>query len=504
MDDLLTVSQVAEILKLHQVTVRRLILRKKIKAAKIGGRIYVRRVDIGLGDNRMLTRQSSFYGDLLKVGKHHIGVWGTGYIGFSTLVNYAVSGVKGLGYDIDATRTEKVKRGEVDIPGLSQWLDVPIKNLIAHQLIDATNNCNGLLESQPLVHFICIPTEMKGEPWLEPLRDVTGKISSYLVKTKCKHPPLIVIESTLTPGISDREVLRTFTQRGLKLNQDYLFAVAPRRDWFVDREHTLKNLDRIYGAPDEESARQTESVLSLVCEKLHRASNHRVAEMVKSVENAYRHMDITLANQLTLAYPEVSMREVLRLVGTKWNMGIFYPSFGTGGYCIPLASKYVIQGAEHPEELTLLKETIKTDSSMPKLVAKAVAKHRIKSVGILGLSYRGNMKVPHQSPTIGLVTELKKLGVKAAVHDPYFNADEIRLLTDCGTFQFPDDVGKFEALAVVADHAEYLTPAVRRVFERRCLCRVIYDNVGIWQNLTYFAKRGIKYFVPGDAHWLGI
>lgn len=502
MNDLLTVKQAAELLGVHEVTIRRWIPHKKISTQKIGGRVFINLRSLGISSTEQEVNNLRLYGELLRRNEKTIGVWGVGYIGFSTLVYFANEGIKGVGYDVDAQRTNRVKRGEVDIPGLNQWLDVPIKNLITHQLIDATDNFNRLLKSQPLVHFICIPTERKGEPWLEPLRDVTDKISSYLIKTKCKYPPLIVIESTLTPGASDKEVLRTFTKRGLKLSQDYLFAVAPRRDWFIDREHTLKNLDRIYGTPDEESARQAESVLSLVCEKLHRASSHRTAEMVKSVENAYRHMDITLANQLTLAYPKVSMREVLRLVGTKWNMGTFYPSFGTGGYCIPLSSKYVIQGAKHPEELTLLTETINTDSSMPKQVAKAMAKHRVKSVGILGLSYRGNMKVPHQSPAIGLVKELKKRGIKTAVHDPYFTADEIRVLADCGTFQFPDDLGKFEALAVVADHTEYLTPAVRQVFDQNCRCRVIYDNVGIWQNLTYFNQRGIKYYIPGDANWL--
>ena len=52
--------------------------------------------------------------------------------------------------------------------------------------------------------------------------------------------------------------------------------------------------------------------------------------MVKSVENAYRHMDITLANQLSLAFPGDNIREVLKLVGTKWNLETFHPGIGAG------------------------------------------------------------------------------------------------------------------------------------------------------------------------------
>ena len=97
-------------------------------------------------------------------------------------------------------------------------------------------------------------------------------------------------------------------------------------------------------------------VLSIVCEKLIPAPDHRHAEIVKSVENAFRHSEITLANQLSLAYPNLNMTEVLRLVGTKWNVGTFHPSFGSGGYCIPFSSN-TFEGAEKPEYLTILKKT---------------------------------------------------------------------------------------------------------------------------------------------------
>ena len=37
-------------------------------------------------------------------------------------------------------------------------------------------------------------------------------------------------------------------------------------------------------------------------------SSQEEAEMVESVENAFRQMDITLANQLSLAYPKENTR----------------------------------------------------------------------------------------------------------------------------------------------------------------------------------------------------
>ena len=131
--------------------------------------------------------------------------------------------------------------------------------------------------------------------------------------------------------------------------------------------------------------------------------------MVKSIENAYRHVEITLANQLSLAYPKENMREVLKLVGTKWNIGTFYPGFGSGGYCIPLSSQYVLQNVNKSKDLTLLRETIKTDKNINLLIARSLVKKKYKNVGVLGLSYKGNLKVSILSPVIPFVKELKNI-----------------------------------------------------------------------------------------------
>ena len=96
-------------------------------------------------------------------------------------------------------------------------------------------------------------------------------------------------------------------------------------------------------------------------------------------------MEITLANQLSIAYPKENMREVLKLVGTKWNVGTYHPGFGTGGYCIPLSSQYVLKEIKDKSKLTLLRETIKTDNKINIMIAKSLIKKGFKKIGVLGL-----------------------------------------------------------------------------------------------------------------------
>lgn len=243
-------------------------------------------------------------------------------------------------------------------------------------------------------------------------------------------------------------------------------------------------------------------VLGIVCDTLIPAPDHRHAEIVKSVENAYRHAEITLANQLSLAYPSLNMTEVLKLVGTKWNVNIYHPSFGTGGYCIPLSSKYVLEGAERPEYLTILKETVATDETLPRIVADRIADSGIKSVGILGLSYKGDLKVHILSPALGITRRLRERNVSVKLNDPYYTNEEIRKLTETESFQFPEGLSEFECVLIVAGHRVYKAIPDTQLKKHLKKCRLIIDNVEeTWKHFDWSSPE-IKYYVAGDSDWL--
>ncbi|NOX71363.1 MAG: hypothetical protein GXO64_01560, partial [Candidatus Micrarchaeota archaeon] len=290
-------------------------------------------------------------------GEKKIGVWGTGFIGFSSMANFANNGIKVIGYDVVKEKVDMINRGEIPIENLEFWLGFSIKELVENGLMRATYDISDMYDKDIAVHMVCIPTEKGGEPFDDILIDVIENISKIIKERKengnNEEAPLVIVESTITPGRSDSVSLRIFKENGLEVGKDVLYGVAPRRDWFVSPEKSLKKLPRIIGGSTPETTERMKEVLSIIVDTLVPATDHKHAEIVKSVENAYRHMDITFANQLTLAYPNMNVTEILRLAGTKWNIGTFHPSFGTGGYCIPLASKYVIMGAERPEHLTL-------------------------------------------------------------------------------------------------------------------------------------------------------
>lgn len=442
------------------------------------------------------------YAKLLSNGDYKIGVWGAGYIGYSTMAHFARRGVASLATDVSQARVEAVNRANMEVIGLQDWLGFDVSSLTGSGLLKATLNYEELLNGQALVHFIAIPTEKDGKPYNNYLEDVIGKLARMEVKD-LDLPSLVIIESTLTPGTTDKVVIPIFEQHQKRVGKDVLLGIAPRRDWFVDGTRSLKELDRVFGGCDENTTDAMRDVLGIVCDILHAASSYRSVEIVKSCENAYRHMEITLANQISLAYPSVDVREVLRLVGTKWNIGTFFPGFGTGGYCIPLSSQYVLAGAERPEELSILTDTVRTDTEINHRIARSIVERGFKNVGVLGLSYKANLKVWILSPTLPFVKELKAHNVNVKLCDPFYSKEEVSNIAGVDAFDFPQGLREFDAIVAVVDHLQFkmLSDEAMDYFGD---CKFVLDNMGMWQSeKRFFAERGIEYHVAGDAHWLG-
>lgn len=434
-------------------------------------------------------------------GEKTIGVWGIGYIGYSSMAYFASRGVKCLGTDVDASKVDQINNGILPIQNIEYWLGFDTRPLVTSGMMKATTDWQQLVSADIPVHLICIPTEKDDVPYDGILIDVIEKLSIF-GKVNLESPPLIIIESTLTPNTTERTIIPALEKKGIKAGRDILVGVAPRRDWFISPEKSLKNLPRVAGGTTPETTALMEEVLAIVCDTILPTKDHRHAELVKSIENAYRHVEITLANQLSLAYPDIDMREVLTLVGTKWNIGTYHPSFGTGGYCIPLSSQYVLSGTNNADRLSILNSAIRTDQNLPVMVAENVIKKGGRKVGILGLAYKGDLKVHTLSPTLRIVPHLKQNDVEVKVHDPYYTAEEITQICGAETFLFPDELNQFDTILIVADHRDYQAISYNKVLSNLKNCKLILDNAGIWGGFD-FARSGIEYHLAGTENWLG-
>lgn len=435
----------------------------------------------------------------LKTGKKKLGVWGLGYIGYSSITNFARAGVTCIGTDLLQKRIDDVNDGKATIPNLDFWLGFDTKPLAEKGRMRATLNWEELINKDVAVHLVAIPTEMDGKPYHNILIDVINKLSKFK-GIKTDYPPLIIVESTLTPTVMDNVVIPLFKKNGLEVGKEILLGVAPRRDWFTSADKGLSMLPRVVGGTTKETTKLMAEVLNIICQNIIQAHDHKHAAIVKSVENAYRQLDITFANQLSLAYPDMDMTNVLKMAGTKWNIQTYHPSFGTGGYCIPLAPQYVLEGAKFPEKLTLLHESLKTDFSQPEVVVNSLLKRRVKKVAILGIAYTGDLKVHVLSPAIPIAKKLKMVGIDVKVHDPYYNEEEIKKLTGCEPMNFPEGLQDRDCIVIVSPHMQYKFTHRQEIMQNLANAKFILDNMGAWNDFEF--PENIKYFEAGSANWL--
>jgi len=437
--------------------------------------------------------------ELLIDGKARIGVWGCGYIGFTTMVNFAKEGIYSIGYDVKESVIDKIKEGGIHIPNIEYWIGYHLGNLVK-SMMKVTIDWNDMLAEDVKVHFVAVPTEKLGEPWFYPLQDVMDKISQR--KRVKNDPDLVIIESTLTPGMFDKVVIGTLEDNDWNVGKNILVGIAPRRDWFDSPEKNLKALNRVIGGTTPETTEIMRQVLSIVCDNLI-MSDAQTTELVKSVENSIFHICAVYACQLADAYPDVDINEVLRLASTHWRIPRYFPSVGTGGYCIPVSSKYVKDGAVYPHYLTLTREAIISDEQRPKSIAQLISmKIDGGDTGVLGISYKKDLKVHTLSPSLKIIDELQELGISVKVFDPYYDDMEMYQVTKSMPFKYPDELSQFDALIIVPPHRIFSQTPKSILLSHLRKGQVILDNEGVWDKWREdFIAEGIDYHRVGDKGW---
>ncbi len=438
----------------------------------------------------------------LRSHKAKIAVWGTGYIGLSTMAYYAKNGILCVGYDIVPETVRSINAGEISLAGLRQWLGFSAVPLVKNGLMRATSKVKDIIDDSSIkVHFISIPTERRGKPWDGALQDVSKKLSAKKVEN---GPDLVIVESTLSPGQCDKVLVSTLRRSGRDVPDEFQIAVAPRRDWFDNPGLNVHTIPRVVGGLDEESRGAAMDVLGIICSKLVPVSDHRIAELVKSTENSFRALNIAFANTLSRAFPDIDTIELINAAATKWNYVAHYPGLGTGGYCIPLAPEYLIEGSRSKgEHIDLLSQINQVNRSQTRFVGELIAKSLSGStVGILGLSYKRNLKVHVLSPTIMLAEVLKKAGKHVVIQDPFYSSKEIEEIAGVGTFRYPDDLKKFDSIVVSVPHLEYTETPVPALLKSIKSGTFVLDAEGAWQSYRdFFQQKGIDYRKIGDAGW---
>ena len=178
------------------------------------------------------------YQKLLKPKKFKIAVGGTGYIGLSTMVYFAKKKIKCVGYDINQDKIKKINSGILPLADLANWFGFNIKSLVKSNYLKATSNYKDLITEDFLVHFIAIPTEKDGKPFYKPLLSVLNNIAE--INRNAKNPPIIIVESTLSPKVSDKKIIPFLKKKISPLVKIFCYLLHQEETGLLKEQKTLK------------------------------------------------------------------------------------------------------------------------------------------------------------------------------------------------------------------------------------------------------------------------
>ena len=386
-------------------------------------------------------------------GEEKLAVIGLGYVGMPIAVEFAKH-VKVIGFNHDQRRIQQYKNG------IDPTHEVGDK-AIQKTSVDFTSDEKRLSEAKFLIVAVPTPIKVDKTPDLGPVENASRIVGRNIVPGS-----IVVYESTVYPGVTEDICIPIIEKEsGLKCGVDWKIGYSPERINPGDKVHRLTTIKKIVSGMDEESLACVAKVYELVVEVgVHKASNIKVAEAAKVIENSQRDINIAFMNELSIIFHKMGIdtKEVLEAAGTKWNFLPFSPGL-VGGHCIGVDPYYLTYKADmlgYHSQVILSGRRI--NDSMGKYVAENCVKKLIAAdkpvkgarVAVLGFTFKENCPDTRNSKVWDIVNELKEYGIEPVIADPAADIEEARRIYGI-KFNSIDEIANMDAVILAVAHDEF-------------------------------------------------
>ncbi len=351
-------------------------------------------------------------------------VVGLGYVGLPLSLQFARSGIRVLGLDIDRAKVESLNQGQSYIKHISSEA---VMEAVKANRFSASNDFGRIKEVEAVI--ICVPTPLNKnrEPDITFIIETGKAIAPHLVRGI-----LVVLESTTYPGTTDEDLRGVLEAgSGLKAGVDFHLAFSPEREDPGNPDSKVAAIPKVVGGYTPACLERAKALYSRAIKTVVPVSSCRVAEATKLLENTFRSVNIALVNELKMVYAAmgIDVWEVIEAARTKpFGFMAFYPGPGLGGHCIPIDPFYLTWKArEYGQHTRFIELAGEVNTAMPEYAAHRVAEAlnaRRKAVNgsrilVIGLAYKPNVDDDRESPSYVLMDMLKQQGAQVAYYDPY-------------------------------------------------------------------------------------
>ena len=396
-----------------------------------------------------------------------IAVIGLGYVGLPTAVNFAENGFSVIGVNSTQSKVDLINAGGCYLTDLN--LDERVKRLVERGKLTATIDTADATRKSDVIS-ITVPTPVTSDkrPDLSFITSAGRAIARGLGLNK-----LVVLESTVYPGVVEEVLKPILEESGLKAGVDFGLAYCQERYNPGDADHGIRDVVRVIGGITPEWAQATAQLYKSNAKDVVVVKDIRTAEAAKVIENIQRDLNIALMNELALIFERlhIDIMDVIKAASTKWNFNVYYPGAGVGGHCLPVDPYYLVNKAEelgyHSQVITAGRAI---NDYMPmhvfQLVADALNEQERavngSKIAVLGLSYKENVGDPRESPSKVVVEELKKRGAQVHLVDPYVDEQTLGALAIPEATAY-DALAAADALVLMTAHRDFAGLDLRKI-----------------------------------------
>ncbi len=370
-----------------------------------------------------------------------LAVIGLGYVGVPVAAMFANAGFDVLGVEMNPERIKTINAGQNPIEGEEPGLADLIAWVVKSGKLHTTQDYAALKDCDVILIAVETPVNEKHLPEYGALRQALTSLASTL-----KDGALVIVESTLAPGTMHALVCPILEKGSAKkVNRDFYLGHCPERVMPGKLITNLQNIKRVVGGGSPETAQTMVSLYRHIIQAELDAADWITAELVKTVENSYRDIQIAFANEVALICEAAGgdVWKVRELVNKSPERHMHQPGAGVGGHCIPKDPWLLASAVKDAQpQLRLIPAARAVNDGMPAHMADLV-KLGLSRAGItlaearvlvLGYAYLQDSDDARNSPSVELVKVLQAGGAKVIIHDPFieeFKGDIIDKARGC-------------------------------------------------------------------------
>ena len=387
---------------------------------------------------------------------YDLGVVGLGYVGLPLAVEAANCGLKVLGFDINPERVQSISD-----------CHSPIEDISNEELSKSQQNFHATTESKELSNckniVISVPTPLTDyQPDLSYVINAAKTVGENLVKNQ-----LVILESTTYPGTTTEVLIPNLENiSGMKAGDDFFVGYSPERIDPGNEVWKFKNTPKVISGINDISTQKIQSFYESIIDETVMVKGTKEAEMVKLLENTYRHVNIALINELAMLCKmlDIDIWEVVNAAKTKpFGFESFKPGPGVGGHCIPVDPEYLsFKTRQIGKPVRFVELAQEINNSMPLYVVNQISEILNKNKMILnnskillmGVAYKKDISDMRESPAIDIAELLLDKDVDVSYYDPYveeFQVSDNKVNREVDTNSFED----YDMLLVLTAHSNF-------------------------------------------------